>query len=360
MLRNSYYRFFPTPSFLEEPSFGLDISDESLKYLELVTTKKGIRLGRYGERKIPSGIIESGRIKDAEKMEQILRDLKKEVGIKSVRVSLPEEQVYIFRLSLEKEGLDSIPEGIELSLEDHIPIPAPDAIFDYEILKETEKSLEIQVAAIPRNIADSYLSIFKNSDLSVQSFELEAQSIQRAVIKKNDPETYMIVDFGEKRTGIFIISNGIVMFTSTLDFGGLTLSNMIMKAFNISFTEAEEMKQKYGMQRNLENKDLFSVLLNGVSILRDEISKHFIYWHTHENEDGEKNPHIKKIILTGGDANLIGLADYFSVSMKTPVIIANVWVNILDSSKITPEIDAIKSLSYATALGLALGDFYND
>ena len=180
------------------------------------------------------------------------------------------------------------------------------------------------------------------------------------MIRVGDQGTYMIVDFGKKRTGIFIISRGVVMFTSTLDVGGMMLTSMIEKNFKISFKEAEIMKQKYGLQRNIENKEIFAVLLNSVSVLRDEIVKHFLYWHTHKDEDGRNNPPIKKIIMCGGDSNLIGLSDYFSVSMKNPVEMANVWVNITDTQNYVPEINFKQALSFAAALGLALGDFQYD
>jgi type IV pilus assembly protein PilM len=360
MLPNSFNRFFPTPKFLVLPSFGLDISDESVKFIELFKTKNGIRVNRYGEKKIPAGIIESGKIKDQKRMEEILMSLRKEEGVKSVRVSLPEEQVYLFNLRLEKAGLENIREGIELSLEEYIPIPAQDAIFDYELLSEDEQSLKLQVAAIPKNVIEEYLSVFKNSMISAQSFELEAQAIARCVVKKNDPETYMLVDFGKKRTGIFIVSRGIVIFTSTLDVGGAMLSNMIEKNFKISFEEAEKKKKECGLRRNATNTEVFSVLLNGVSVIRDEIAKHFLYWHTHKDEEGKERPPIKKIILSGGDSNLIGLAEYFSVSIKTSVEIANVWVNITETDKYIPEIGFNQSLTFAAALGLALGDFEHD
>lgn len=361
MLKNSFdklfFSFFPVPKFFVSPSFGLDISDQSLKFVELSTKKNKIILNKYGERNIPAGIIESGKIKDPQKMQDILTNLRKEEGVKSVRVSLPEEQVYLFRINLEKKGLSNVREAIELSLEEHIPISAPDAIFDYEILTENETSLELQVAAIPKNVIEDYLLVFRNSFIAVQSFELEAQAISRAIVKKDDNDTYMIVDFGQTRTGIFIISKGFVTFTSTLDVGGGTLNNVIAKNFKINLEEAEKMKQKYGLQRNTENKEIFAVLLNSVSILRDEIVKHFLYWHTHKDEEGENNPPIKKIILCGGDANLIGLADYLSVSMKSPVEIANVWANLVDTKESTPDINLKQSLSFASALGLALGDF---
>ena len=43
--------------------------------------------------------------KNLKKIEEILISLKKDEKIKSVRVSLPEEQVYLFKLKLEKEGI---------------------------------------------------------------------------------------------------------------------------------------------------------------------------------------------------------------------------------------------------------------
>ncbi len=355
-----FLKLFPIPNFLEARSFGLDISDESLKFVELLSTRHGMKVGRWGEKIIPPGVIESGKITDPRRMEEILSRLRKEEGVKSVRVSLPEEQVYIFQLRLEKAGLKNIKEAIELVLEEHVPIQAEDAIFDYALVKEDAQSLEVQVVTIPKNIIDNYLLIFEHSQIQVQAFELEAQAISRAVIKNKDMDTYMIVDFGKKRTGIFIVSSGIVMFTFTLDVGGIALTNVIQKSFNVNFEEAEKMKEKYGLERSSENKEIFAVLLNNVSILRDEIVKHFLYWNTHKDEEGKNNPPIKKIILCGGDSNLIGLADYISVSMKTAVEMANVWVNIINTESFTPEMPFRQVLAFATAFGLVLGNFIDN
>ncbi|MFA5792067.1 MAG: pilus assembly protein PilM [Candidatus Paceibacterota bacterium] len=360
MFRNSFYRFFPPPNFLMAPSFGLDISDESLKFVELLMTKDGIRMGRHGERKIPPGIIESGKIKNSVKLKEVLLSLRKEENMRFVRVSLPEEQVYLFQLRLDKTGLNNIREGIELALEEHIPIRAQDAIFDYDLVSEDEKSLEVQVAAIQTNVIQNYLSVFKESFISIQSLELEAQAISRSVIRKGDMETYMIVDFGKTRTGIFIVSRGVVVFTSTLDIGGESLDKMIQKNFNVSLEEAVKMKMQFGLQRNVENKEVFAVLLNSVSVLRDEMMKNFLYWNTHKDEEGKNHAQIKKIILCGGDSNLIGLSDYISISMKSVVEMANVWINITETEMYVPEISFNQSLTFAAALGLALGDFEYD
>ncbi len=357
MFKNSLNRFFPIPNFLMASSFGIDISDKSIKFAEFLVVKTGIKVGRNGEKDIPDGVIQSGKIKDPKRLKEILQSLKKELNIKSARISLPEEQVYLFELMLSKDGLKSVRESIELALEEHIPVPAEEAIFDYEILNETDTSLELEVAAIQVNVLKEYLSVFGDAMIPVQSCELEAQAISRAVIKKGDKDTYMIVDFGHTRSGIFIVSQGVVVFTSTLDVGGKSLVDVIQKSLNLGAEEAEKLKRENGLSRNTENKELFSILLNVVSVLRDEVDKHFIYWHTHKDENGKDRPRIKKIILCLGESNLIGLSEYISVSMKIPVELANVWINIKDTSKYVPDIKSNKSLAYAAVFGLALGDF---
>ena len=54
---------FSAPAYLRLPAFGLDISDNSLKYIKLKEAYAGYRLQDFGEAKIPLGIIESGSIK---------------------------------------------------------------------------------------------------------------------------------------------------------------------------------------------------------------------------------------------------------------------------------------------------------
>jgi len=297
MFKNLHNRFFSTPS------FGLDISDESFRFIELIPTKEGIKLGRYGERQIPFGIIKSGEIIEAKKLEKILSIFKKEEKIKSVRVSLS-------RINL-----------------------------------------------IQPPIIESYLSVFKNSKISVLSFEPEIQAIVRAVLKRNDLETYMIVDIGKKFTNIYIVSHGVMMFSSVFPLGGDMFTKIIEKKLKISFKEAENIKIKNKLDSKFFNEEIRSIFLNGLLVLQDEISTRFLYWHTHKNETDKDHPKIEKIILCGGGANLTGLSGYISVKMKTKVELANVWINVLDIKKNVPPINFEKSLSFASAIGLALENF---
>jgi len=298
-----YNKFFSIPSFFSKSCFGLDISDESFKFVELISTKEGIKIGRYGERQIPFGIIKDGEIQEAKELEKILSILKKEEKIKTVRVSLS------------------------------------------------------KINSLPLGVIESYLSVFKNSKISVLSIEPEIQAVIRAILKKDDLGTYMIVDIGKKFTGIYIVSRGVVMFSSLFPLSGDMFTKIIEKKLKVSFKEAEDIKIKYGLDNKFFNEKTLTLFLDGLSVLQDEISRRFLYWHTHKSEKNKNRSMIEKIILCGGGSNLIGFSENVSANMKTKVELANVWTNILDVKKNVPEISFEESLSFAPTLGLALENF---
>ncbi|MDE2030738.1 MAG: pilus assembly protein PilM [Patescibacteria group bacterium] len=358
-MKQSYNRYFPTPPFLAMNSCALDISDESIKYGELFATSHGLRLGRFGHEKIPSGIIVSGKIEKEDELVKFLKDLAKREHLRFVRISLPEEQMYLFTIELPNAAGSDLRETILFQLEEHIPLKASDTTFDYDIISENPKTIFVEVLAVSNTVINSYLSIFKRSNLVPLSFELEAQAIARSVIPRNDKSALMIVDFGEARTGASIANNGRVLFTTTLDIGGSALTNMIAKNFSLSFEEAEKMKLSYGLSSTSNIEDIFPSILSGISVLRDELNRHYIYWKTHE-DDGTKHEKLDRIILCGGEANLTGLSNYLQASMMIKVENANAWVNITEMTTSIPDMSFEESFGYTTVLGLALADYMKD
>lgn len=337
-------------------SCALDISDLSIKYGELLATPIGLRLGRFGQEIIPAGIIVSGKIEKELELIEILKKLSSREHLHFVRISLPEEQMYLFTLSIPNINKEDIRNIILLQLEEHIPLQALDTVFDYQIISIDDKSIFVEVLAISITIIESYTSILKKSGLVPLSFELEAQAIARAVIPQGDQSSVMIVDFGNTRTGVSIVYNGRVLFTTTLDIGGNNITDVIAKNFSLSFEKAEKLKRSNGLRDNQDIKNIFPVILNTLSVLRDELNKQYLYWKTH-NDESIKNKDIDYIILCGGDANLLGLSEYLESSMMLKVENANAWVNISDMKISIPEMSFEESFGYATILGLALADY---
>ena len=354
MERSTFYKFFPPPRFLQMPAIGLDISDTSVRFAELVESRKGLRIGRYGEWAIPAGVIDSGEIKKPLELRMIFVDFKKKFGLDFVAVSLPEEKAYLFNQHLPTMKRNEIRGSLELTLEEHVPIKVDEAIFDYEILEETDTVTKVGVSVLTQSLVNAYVESFSGTGITPMIFEIEAQSIARSVIPFGDNQVYMIVDFGKTRTGIAIVAGGTVQFTATIPIGGGTLTDAISKNLNIPYEEAENMKRAKGVLGGVGDENFSLAIMSTISILRDEIARHHSYWGAHEDEYGKARPPIKKIYLCGGDSNLSGFIDYLASGLPVSVGLANVMVNVNSLDEYVPEISFNDSLRYATAIGLAL------
>ncbi|MCC7160816.1 pilus assembly protein PilM, partial [Candidatus Nomurabacteria bacterium] len=184
-------------------------------------------------------------------------------------------------------------------------------------------------------------------------------AITRAVLPQDDTGSTMIVDFGANRTGITIVTNKTAIVTATLDFGGKMLTKKLSGELNISLEEAEKIKKGHGLTTVGEHKDVFSVLVSGISVLKDEIYRRYLYWHDKRKQFGGFPP-IETIYLCGGHSNLAGLDDYLSSSLKLKVVRADPWRNCFSVDDYIPDIHKETSMSYVTAIGLALADFIYD
>ncbi len=357
MLHTREHHAFPMPTLLLLRSVGIDISDRSVKYAELRSSRSWLTLGRYGSISIPEGVIASGKVIDPKRFGEILRALRVKENLSFVRVSLPEEQVYLFRVRVGRVEYRDLRNAVELTLEEHIPISPAEAVFDFDIVETHDDGYDLQVVAASKELLDGYLEALSLAGLTPLSFELEAQALARAVVSEGDGATVMVVDFGATRTGISIMHAGTVLFTSTVDVGGLGVSQAIQRALGVDFEKAEALKHEIGLSESADNREAFSAMVSTLSAIRDEISRTYTYWHTQKDDEGAVRPKIESIVLAGGNANLPGLAGYFSSALRMPVGLANPWVNITDFTEYIPEINRKESLSYATAIGLAMGDF---
>jgi len=347
-------RFFPVPRFLDVAYLGVDISDRSVRYVGLTRTKDGLQVSSNGERRLPAGAVVRGIIEKKEGLIAPLKEIRRVTGTPFVKASLPEEQAYIFELSISGVSESDLRGSVELQLEEHVPLDPASAVFDYQIVSKEKDTYFLSVTAFSKDVAESYAATFEEAGFTALSFEVESQAVSSAAVKFGDERTYMIVDFGDGRTGISIVRRGVVVFTSTIEVGGRDLTEAIAKQFSLSKEDAEKAKREYGFSQAGKGKDIFSAVLSPLSALRDEINRHYIYWHSHKDEEGNARPKIEQLILCGGDANLKGAVEYFETSLHLPTIKANVWQNINPLSLYVPPISYNDSLTYATAIGLSV------
>ncbi len=317
-----FYKFFPVPEYMEMRAAGFDLSEVSLRFAELVPRGGELDLGDYGEIPVPPGTISLGRIQNADVLRELLRKAKKEHRIKFVRLSLPESYAYHVEMEIAKVKKKELRESIELQLEEYVPLKVSEVFFDYEIAeapKQRPGVLVAVVSVIPKDVVLSYAEVFASAGLTLVSVDADANALARAVIPEGDPGTFMIIDMGRVKTGVYVVSRGLVRFASDIETGANAGRGAVVP-----------------------------------SDLSEEINRHFVYWHAEKDKNGAPKEKIEKIILAGAESGLSGFRDYLSRALFVPVEMANIWTNVFSFDDRIPELDYRDSLRFGTAIGLAL------
>lgn len=352
-------KLIPPPRTLALPSVGVDISDTSMKYIAFdgalrQQAKRSLRF--WGDIDIPAEVLSRGEVMDVAKLTAVLAEFKAKTNTEFVRLSLPEERAYLFETEIKRDiPLSEIRNTLEFRLEENVPIPSREVFFDYEVLPHhsNEQSVQVVVAAYARDTILKYHEACQAAGLTPLSFEVEAQAMAHAVVAAREKGTVMIVDFGKTRTGVGIVTDGTLMYTSTIDIGGSNLSQAMRKVLGErSEEELTSIKNNEGLIRGTEDSRTHDTLITTVSVIKDEIASRMQYWHVKETPHPSRR--IKTIILCGGSVNLKGLPEYLTETLGVPCERANVWRNVFSFDEEVPPIERRFSYGFATAIGLAL------
>ena len=356
---------------LKPEAFGLDISDLSLKIIQLKKTRNFFDLASFGEAEIKPGIIKGGEIKDEKALIQILkkalaRAKGEKLKTKYVVASLPEEKAFLQVIQMPRMKEEELKSAVIYEAENYIPLPIEEVYLDFQIVPPVYNHLDhfdVLITALLKKTVDPYLSSLKKAGLKPVAFEIESQAIARVLIKNEiTTSPFLLIDLGATRTGFIVFSGCSLRFTSSIPVSSQSFTEIISKTLGVNLAEAERLKIEYGLQSSKvkKGKEIFEALIPALTDLIEQIKRYLHYYQTHAAHehlppDGKG---VGKIFLCGGGAKLKGLTNFLSSQLKIPVEIGNPWINILPAT-IQPRKQRLiykkeESLRYTTALGLAL------
>jgi Tfp pilus assembly PilM family ATPase len=321
MHTSTFFRLFPPPKFLTMKHAGLEISDEAIHCLEYTSAGKSLKIDKYSSLELPRGLIEGGDIRNEDELVKLLIDFNKKMKLSYVKMAIPEEKAYLFQTDVPSPENKIILQNIEFKLEENVPLTAPEAVFYFDLLPVslTDGNLRASVSVVPKSYIDQYIGILKKAGIAVIAFEVVPKSIARATIPRLTDKTHMIVHMMRHKTGLYIVSDGVVCFTST-----------------VSGSSQEEGHVDDEMY---------------VASLGKEINRVYQYWLSH----GGAAAAVGCILLAGRNAskyesNLQNVVREGNIPVQT----AHVWENVFDVNAYVPPISKEESLEYAVSAGLAM------
>ncbi len=340
--------------------FGLNISNNSVKFARIKKGKKGLNLHSYGRAALEPSTIQKGKVKNEDLLASDIKNLlrKKEVNTKYVATSLPEEKAFFQIIEIPKVKNSRLKKMIEYEAEDCIPLPVEDIYLDFEVISESKSSLQVLITALPKKIVDPHVSAIKKAGLFPVLAEVESMSIVGSLINDKDEGPLLLIDIGETKTILTILLENIIIFTSYILTSSDDFTKKIAEDNNISFDLAEEIKIDHGLTSK-SRPDVAKSLKPLLEETTETIQKHLAYYNScgFSVQNGRQAEEIKKIVLCGGGSNLKGLAEFLSDQLDLKVEKGDPFTKL--SSQSRQKFDGDK-LSYGAAIGLALRNFDNN
>lgn len=337
--------------------FALDISDLSVKLLQLEKRDDLVNIRSYAIELIESGCIEDGKIINKERVAELIKlTMRKakpgKINTRKVVCSLPESKVFLRIVSVPKMEASEVGEAIKWEMEASIPLTQDQVYFDWQFLDEQDNKQEVLLVAVSRDTVDAYMETLSLAGLEVYGLEVESIASVRSLIPRDVSyeDSYLIVDLGAKATNFIITEGNIPYFTSSIPFSSEGLTDVISKSMGISIEEAEELKVIHGMEHSFSDNAIFHFLKPSLEYLSAEIEKSMEFYKSMSKRNVSE---IKNIILCGSGANLKGLISYLSTRLKREVLMGDPWIN-ADLGNNLPPISREESVRFSVAIGLSL------
>lgn len=334
---------------------GIDIGQNTVKVVSITTDAAGkMVLTAVGETKIPK--IESAdknRQKYLTSLADSIKSLLSELKIKGkkVVVDLPENEVVSRLVRLPPLKDSEIMDALRFEAETFVPYPLDEVSIDYEILEKDEVGrLTIFVITAKNELINEQVKLFKMLGLELVALESPSVALRRIV--KNSLKTVervMVLDIGEKFSDIFSFNKGNVYFARSLPVGGESLTRAISLGLGLDMSSAEEYKKAYGIKEDQLEGKIRNVVLPVFNSISDEVRKVMALFT--EDSGGKQ---VELLVLSGGGANLPGLAEELTKTLGIEVQVAQPFVNI-DVSKINSQYNLnTEGCRFSLAVGLSL------
>ena len=353
---NLFNIFFP------KKIIGIDIGTSSIKVVELSRRSGGWTLENYGQLQssfiskepLPASNVKSTGLLSTSFVSTAIRGILDEAKIrtKAVVFSIPDFSTFCTSFDIPVMPEKEIPDAIRYNASQYITLPISEVTLDWQIVSRPQALsntlLKVFLVAVPNQVIQEYQNIAAEAGLQMYALEAEALGIARVLAKRTDTKPLCIVDIGVQSSTVNIIDNGLLTRSYGFNFHSGQLSRAVSTALNMPADKAEEVKNQEGMLSKRPGVSealrlLLEPLVNEIKSVCNEFFQ-------------SEQKQVEKIILTGGTANLPGLKEYLSESLKKEVSVPNCFTGFLYPPILEDTLRQM-SPSFSVAVGVALGGF---
>jgi len=344
------------------PLAGLDISTSGVRLVELADAGKGaLRLERVASEPLPRGAVVDGNIENMEAVSEAVRRVWKKSGTKAKHVALgmPPAAVITKKIIL-PAGLaeDQLEVQVESEASQYIPFALDEVSLDFDVIGPAANApddMEVMLAAARREKVEDRVAIAESAGLTATVMDIESYAAracaQRVVEQLPDAGKDQIValfQMGAQSTHISVLQNGETIYEREQPFGGTQLTQDVVRAFGISFEEAEARKKAGDLPDNYRTELLGPFLENAAL----EVTRAIQFFYT-----STPYTRVDQILLAGGSALTPGLLEMVASRTRISSAVISPFMGMQLAPTVREQQLRNEAPGYLVACGLALRRF---
>ena len=339
---------------------GIDISSSSIKLLELSKSGSKYKVENYSSRPLPDGAVVEKNIAnlDAVGEEMLKLATLTKTGTEKAAVAVSGSAVITKIIEMNAAMSDSEMENqIVVEADQYIPYPLDEVAIDFErqgMSKKNEDMVEVLLAACKKENVDSRVAALEIGGYEAKVVDIEAYAMERAfniMCEQMDLEKEglsAIIDIGATMTTMYILRDGVSIYTREQVFGGAQLSIEIQNRYGLSPADAAAALVNGELPDGFESDVLKPFILE----MSDQIGRtlQFFFSSSQYND-------VDLIVLAGGTASTVGLAEMVQEELGTKTVVANPFTKMGMNNKVNKKQLQNDAASLMMACGLAIRGF---
>ncbi len=364
----------------EQDVVGLDIGSSTIKAIKLKKIKDSYELVGAEILNISSESIDEmdAEVRQSLYINTIKKILKqKNIACKNVITALPGDSTIIRYIKMPYMSQEELKNMIPYDAEQYIPLSRDQIVFDYQVLTELEeenqKKLEVLLVAVKNETINPFVDLLKATGVNVLAIDVDSIAICNAYSLSYSEEsetgakadTVALINIGAKLTTVTIAEKGIAHLTRDINIGGHNFTKEIQREFNLSYSQAEELKKQHAVimvesdelllstspsADDEKSARIFEAITPTLNKLLNDIKRSFGYY-----ENTVKRKSVQKILLSGGSSKIKNIDRFLSERLGIPVEINYPFKNInINAKKFDLDYLRANAVFFNVALGLAL------
>jgi len=336
-------------------SVGLDIGSRTIKVAEAEEKKKKWVLKKFGITDLRPGLIEDGAIRNPEGVAEAIRQLFKANKIKEINtaISVGGYSVIVKNINIQTMEEKQLRETIQFEAEQYIPFDIKDVNLDFQILGENAENpnqMDVVLVAAKKEFVEDYVKMVQMAGLNPCIMDVDAFALQNIYEANYDMEgeNVALIDIGANKTTLSILKGTYSVFMRDVSLGCNQISSKIVSLAGCTLEEAEEL---YSTEKSdkISSKELVDIVTSVVTDWCTEIRRALdFFYSTYPNDQ------IRKIVLSGGGANIKKFRQLLGVETSSEVEMINPFIKFsVDSSFDESYLEKIAPQA-AIAMGLAM------